>query len=143
MPNEKKAGHRHLTAVQFYQVCEYLKENKERMLKEKPSSKDTEKEVSENLKFPVSLYSIRSAQEATGILWISKRKSGSPNGGRQDRKRNNAFFKLLTKAVRNLYWRLGEQCPEVDLLLRILEGSSPLSDLIPTEDPNPTDEPLK
>lgn len=104
-----------LSHVQFFRVCEEMRNHEEWFKENKPSIKAAAKQLSEWCKFPVNDNATKGAIEATGITWEEQRKE------RKERKAGGVFNKnsmtlkclrILTVSVRRLYAKLGEEIPE-------------------------------
>lgn len=110
-------GKNHLTHVQFFQVCEVLRKNRDWFFANRPTEAAAGVELSRLLGFNVAGTSISGVKEATGITWEPKR--GGTNSKPNSVRRNS--IRTLTVCLMRLYRKLGEEVPDILQALRDYE----------------------
>lgn len=98
-----------MTRVQFFKLCEFIRDNAEHFLKEQPSQRDAADYVSKALGFPVSRHVIEEAKNITGIKWECKKPQR--DNGKEGVKRVR-LLRQMSKAIVILYRQLGIAPPQ-------------------------------
>lgn len=119
---ERKAPRR-LTNVQFFQVCEELRNQREVMTTDRPTLKETAVLLGKKLGFEVSPGTVSDARQVTGIEWVSKADTKRSGSGTKDPV--NSASRILANALHKLYMELGVHPP--DTLQRLRDYYTTLS----------------
>lgn len=91
-----------VSQVQFYQIVECLKKNKEMFITTRPTRQKAAQQLTELLGFPVSINAIVNAQKVSNITWRIKPKDKKPS----------IKLSSLATAVHMLYEKLNEAPPD-------------------------------
>jgi len=93
-----------LTRADFFKACQALIEEKNWAMRERPNAKAVAEKLTQMIGVRVSDGNIQTIREATGINWTAKRKNIAG-------KCHSHVGRILTKAVRDLYIKMGEPVP--------------------------------